>query len=230
MKSRRTAADNRVTPDAIADAGLELLNEVGLQGLTMRRIADRLGVAPPALYWHVENKQQLLDAMATVMFRRAMIGLEAPRQDQSFDDWAADWARRLRASLLRYRDGGKVFAGTAIADDLMYRTVELFLRALEDAGFGPRDAARGAHLLLHYTTGFVIEEQASRGLDYSGENPYAADAADGLRKKVDPQRYPLMAEVLDDLFVYDPTASFEHGLLVILAGLRCLARGQSARP
>ncbi len=227
MTARRTAADSRITPDAIADAGLELLNEVGLQGLTMRRIADRLGVAPPALYWHVENKQQLLDAMATVMFRRAMIGLEAPRQDESFDNWAADWARRLRSNLLRYRDGGKVFAGTAIADDLMYRTVELFLRALQDAGFGPRDAARCAHLLLHYTTGFVIEEQASMGLDYAGENPYAANATDGLRNKVDPQRYPLMSEVLDELFVSDPTASFEHGLSVILAGLRSLAAEQS---
>ncbi|WAJ46229.1 TetR/AcrR family transcriptional regulator C-terminal domain-containing protein [Mycobacterium sp. Aquia_216] len=227
MKPKRTEAPNRVTQDAIADAGLALLNEVGLQGLTMRKIADRLGVAPPALYWHIENKQELLDAMATVMFRRAMVGLEAPRKGESFDDWAADWARRLRTSLLRYRDGGRVFAGTAIADDLMYRTVELFLRALQDAGFAPREAARGAHLLLHYTTGFVIEEQASKGLDYDGGNPYAADATDGLRNKVDAQRYPLMAQVLDDLFVYDPTASFEHGLSVILAGLRSLAPRRS---
>jgi TetR/AcrR family tetracycline transcriptional repressor len=78
---------------------------------------------------------------------------------------------------LRYRDGGRVFAGTAIADDVMHRTVELFLRALQDAGFSPRDAARGALLLLHYTIGFVIEEQALMGLDYGGHNPYAADGS-----------------------------------------------------
>ena len=73
---------------------------------------------------------------------------------------------------------------------------------------------------MRYTTGLVIEEQAVLGLDYDGENPYAAAATSALRKKVDPQRYRLMTEVLDDLFLSYPTVSFEHGLSAIPAGLR----------
>ena len=54
----------------VADTALRLLNEVGLDGLTLRAIAKELGVQAPALYWHFKNKQALLDEMATVMYRR----------------------------------------------------------------------------------------------------------------------------------------------------------------
>jgi TetR/AcrR family tetracycline transcriptional repressor len=43
---------------------LDVLDEVGIDGLTVRLLAGRLGVKSPALYWHLRNKQELLDAMA----------------------------------------------------------------------------------------------------------------------------------------------------------------------
>jgi TetR/AcrR family tetracycline transcriptional repressor len=102
----------KLTAELIARAALDLLNEVGLDGLTMRVVAKRLDVQAAALYWHLKNKQQLLDAMAAIMFAEATDGLESPSRDTSWDDWAAGWAHRLRAALLRYRDGARVFAGT----------------------------------------------------------------------------------------------------------------------
>ena len=58
----------------VADTALKLLNEVGLDGLTLRAIAKELDVKAPALYWHFKDKQALLDEMATEMFRRMIAG------------------------------------------------------------------------------------------------------------------------------------------------------------
>src|SRR3954465_14337317 len=97
-----------INPGVIARTGLELLGEVGLEGLTMRVVADRLGVRAPTLYWHVKNKQHLLDAMAGVMFTESIDGLEAPRRDEPWRPWLAARARNLRRVLLRHRDGARV--------------------------------------------------------------------------------------------------------------------------
>ena len=93
---------------------LRLLNEVGLDGLTLRRVAKELNVQAPALYWHFKDKQALLDEMATAMLREMSArsgGARSPRIDLA---GAAGAGRHgaCAAALLRYRDGAKVFAGT----------------------------------------------------------------------------------------------------------------------
>ncbi|MBF6327746.1 TetR/AcrR family transcriptional regulator C-terminal domain-containing protein [Nocardia transvalensis] len=201
----------------VARAALELLNEVGLDGLTMRQVAARLNVQAAALYWHVENKRQLLDAMATTMYIDAVEGMEAPRRGESWQQWVIVWATRLRRTLLRYRDGARVFAGTATDDAAVYRTTELILRTLQDAGFSLRDAARGFPVVLHYVIGFTIEEQARMGLDYGNDNPYRPGH---LASSIDSQRFPLTAQAHPDLFAADTDTPFTDGLHVILTGLR----------
>ncbi|WP_327068260.1 TetR/AcrR family transcriptional regulator C-terminal domain-containing protein [Kitasatospora sp. NBC_01302] len=214
----------KITAEAIARAALEQLNESGLDGLTMRQVAQRLGVQVATLYWHLKNKRQLLDAMATVMMADASEGLEGPRREESWADWAADWARRLRVTMLRYRDGGRVFAGTATAGADQYRGTELMLRTLQDGGFAVRDAARSFPVILHFTVGFTIEEQARTGADYADEdNPYRANR---IFRDLDATRFPLSAEAHRDLFEEDTDAGFEHGLRIVIAGMSALHLGQ----
>ena len=55
---------------AVVQAALDVLNEDGMDGVTVRAVARRLGVQAPALYWHVKNKQELLDEMGTEIWRR----------------------------------------------------------------------------------------------------------------------------------------------------------------
>jgi TetR/AcrR family tetracycline transcriptional repressor len=216
-----------VTPDAIARTGLELLAETGLDGLTMRLVADRLGVRAPTLYWHVKNKQHLLDAMAAVMYAEAVEGLEAPRQSEPWSDWMAERARTLRRVLLRYRDGARVYAGTNLAGAELPRTMELALRTLLDAGFTLPDAARGFGALLHYTVGFTIEEQARQGVAYGEENPYEPER---LAVTFDAYRHPLAARAATEvIFVPDADTDFDHGLHLLLTGMQAsLSTGAAA--
>lgn len=204
----------KINRDAVALAALRLLDRVGLEGLTMRLVAKELDVQAPALYWHVKNKQELLDAMATLLFAEAAEGLEAPRRDQGWSDWLGGMTRQLRATLLRHRDGARVFAGSAVVDPLVQRTVELTLRTLLDAGFELHAAARGFPVLLHYTVGFCIEEQ-SRG-NYGADDPYAPEA---VAARLDPARYPLTAQVNAEMLNAVTDVDFEAGLRVVLAGL-----------
>ncbi|WP_433372312.1 TetR/AcrR family transcriptional regulator C-terminal domain-containing protein [Actinoplanes sp. CA-142083] len=202
----------KLTPDAIARAALKALNEVGLDGLTMRVLAKELGVQAPTLYWHVKNKQELLDAMADLLAAEAAEGLEAPRRDETWQEWLIAMAVRNRHTLLRYRDGARVAAGAYSAHPAVLRTIELILRTLQDAGFEPATAARAFPVILHYTIGFTIEEQARAGTAYE-RNPYAG----GLR--VDAERYPLTAGVAGDLYDEDTDANFEYGLRIVLSGM-----------
>ena len=76
-----------MTKDGIARAALGLLDRTGLDGLTMRLVAAELGVRAPTLYWHVKNKQELLDAIANLLVARANLGLEPSAPGQDWADW-----------------------------------------------------------------------------------------------------------------------------------------------
>ncbi|WP_408180737.1 TetR family transcriptional regulator, partial [Klebsiella pneumoniae] len=67
----------KLQPNTVIRAALDLLNEVGVDGLTTRKLAERLGVQQPALYWHFRNKRALLDALAEAMLAENHTGTVA---------------------------------------------------------------------------------------------------------------------------------------------------------
>jgi TetR/AcrR family tetracycline transcriptional repressor len=217
----------KLSTEVIARTALTLLAEVGLDGLTMRLVGKQLGVQASALYWHLKNKQELLDAMATIMFVEANENVEAPRRDEPWDEWIVQRSTNLRGVMLRYRDGARVMAGTNVTHSVTTRTTELVLRTLQDAGFPLEYAARTYPVVYHYTVGFTIEEQARLGLDYA-ENPYVEDK---LTTQFDAARFPVTASALPYLFDTNTDAGFEHGLRIILLGMRAgVSSPDSAAP
>lgn len=94
----------------VVTTSLRLLDEVGLAGLSMRRIATEIGVQPSALYWHFPNKQTILAALAD---RILVEKLGAPTQhehstEQHWQQELLDEALALREALLTYRDGAEL--------------------------------------------------------------------------------------------------------------------------
>src|SRR5262245_41268819 len=146
--------------ETVVRTALRLLDEVGFEGLTLRRIAAELGVQAPALYWHFKNKQELLDEMATTIFADAIGEFELTSEDATWSEWAAAYGRSLRQILLRHRDGAKISSRTYLTDTALYAPMELALRKFTDAGFSLRDAVVGLSTIYCYTVGFTIEEQA----------------------------------------------------------------------
>ncbi|MFI9047742.1 TetR/AcrR family transcriptional regulator C-terminal domain-containing protein [Streptomyces sp. NPDC053427] len=214
---------SRIDRKQVVETALRVLNEVGLEGLTLRRIAKDLNVQAPALYWHFKNKQELLDEMATEIFRRMVTPILAgigPGEDglgRTWQDAMFASARVLRRELLCYRDGGKVFSGTRMTDESYARPMEAFLGQLVAAGFTPGGAVRAWWTMYNFTIGLVIEEQS---IHPDPDNPQDRDPAYDLteRKRRVGERYPLAAAAGLEMFA-DVEASFETGLRIIVAGV-----------
>jgi len=144
-----------------------------MEGLTVRALAARLGVAAPALYWHFVSKQALLDEMATSAWRRVgdvMAGLPA---DLPWRETLATYAATVRSELLGHRDGAKAFSGTTLTDPAVVRRQEHTFTSLTRQGFSLEDAARALLLLHDFTIGFCVEEQSVIQAVASGDPRYS---------------------------------------------------------
>jgi TetR/AcrR family transcriptional regulator, tetracycline repressor protein len=192
----------------VIDAALKLLNEAGLEGLTLRRLAAVLDVQAPAIYWHFKNKQELLDEMATTAMRRGM-GEMPSSKTMSWEKWALSLGGNLRRIFLSYRDGARMISGTRLTDTSLYAPMESALLRLTKAGFSNYQAVVALSTIYSYVVGFVIEEQAA-----AGDAFFELDVRDA---RIDPAQ-PLAREAGKYLFTqYD--RRFTDGLKSIVAGL-----------
>jgi TetR/AcrR family tetracycline transcriptional repressor len=187
--------------EVLVETGLKLLDDVGLDGLTVRRLAAELGVQSPALYWHVKTKQELLDGMAGAIIKAA--GMGPPRDGETWQAWLRRRARAYRKSLLAHRDGARLIAAARRAPDAML-DFESELAAMVRLGFTPELALRTIMTIADYTNGFVLQEQAPIG------PPSEADRA-ALAEM------PTLAAAADAGY-REPDAAYEHGLDVLVAG------------
>ncbi|MFI0036101.1 TetR/AcrR family transcriptional regulator [Streptomyces mutabilis] len=205
---RRAPLDRR----RVADTALKLLNEVGLDGLTLRTIARELDVKAPALYWHFKDKQALLDELATEMYRRMVAGTPLDPAD-TWRERLLKANRGLRAALLGYRDGAKVFSGSRFTGLVHAEQMEDSLRLFTAAGLTLAQAVRATTTSYAFTLGFVTEEQGVQ--PFPGERREGYDLDERARLMAD---YPLTAQAGAEIFT-DYDRHFEEGLALVIAGI-----------
>ncbi|MFF1395184.1 TetR/AcrR family transcriptional regulator [Streptomyces sp. NPDC058287] len=196
----------------VVDTALRLLDDVGLDGLTLRAIAKELNVQAPALYWHFKNKQELLDEMATEMYRR-MTAADPLTPDATWRERLLTSNRGLRTALLSHCDGAKVFSGSRFTGTLHAVEMERTLRLFTDAGFTLTQAVRATTTAYMYTLGFVTEEQGVQPLP--GERREGYDIDERARRMAD---FPLSAAAGAEIFE-NYEQHFEDGLALVIAGI-----------
>lgn len=204
--------------DVIVDAAFGVLDEQGIDGLTVRAVADRLQVKAPALYWHVRNKQQLLDEMGTRVWRQIAATATDPDGAPSWWDACLAYARSARAGLLAHRDGARSFSGTYLTDDTVLVDQERRLSWMRDQGFSVEAAVDIFVLLTGFVVGYCIEEQERQ---QAPDDRYSLAWRD---TRVGVQEHPLVAAAGRRLFG-DPDAHFEGLVRVLLAGIATLRDG-----
>ncbi|MFF7469643.1 TetR/AcrR family transcriptional regulator C-terminal domain-containing protein [Streptomyces sp. NPDC008092] len=205
---RRAPLDRR----RVADTALRLLNEAGLEGLTLRAIARELDVKAPALYWHFKDKQALLDEMATEMYRR-MVAVTRLDPAGTWQDGLRTVSGGLRTALLGYRDGAKVYSGSRFTGIDHAPEQEAYLHVMTEAGFTLAQAAQAGTTTNAYTIGFVIEEQGVEPLP--GERREGYDIDERARVLAD---FPLSAAAGRELFT-DYDRQFDEGLELVITGI-----------
>lgn len=178
---------------AVVREALTLLDEVGLDGVSTRALARRLGVEQPSLYWHFKNKQELLAAMAAAALERHD-GLPLPLTGDDWRSWFLENYRSFRDALLAHRDGARLHAGSVPDGASRERLLQKFAFLIE-AGVAEQDAITGMLAASRFTVGSALEQQADAGSD---DPPAAAGEH-------------LVAPTHDQ--------AFEAGLLMLMTGL-----------
>src|SRR3954451_20623568 len=148
-----------ISRNDVVRAAIEVLDDEGLAGLTLRGVAARLGVSAPTLYWHVKDKRHLLDLVADQVLADQPESSRGPRPGESVWEWLAESTRLRRALLLAHRDSVQVVAGNRPTEEAL-PGIERTLRVLVDAGLEPGEAVRVLTALGSFLLGDALETQA----------------------------------------------------------------------
>ncbi|NRP21252.1 Tetracycline repressor protein class E [Ensifer adhaerens] len=152
--------DPPLSLDRIVATAVELLDAEGVDGLKMRRLADRLGAGAMSLYWHVDNKEEVFDLALD-----AVLEYRGPLQADEPEDWRSDVVHLLqdwRASMLRHPWSASLLSRRALGPNILNR-LELLGKILSRAGVADADLNVAIWSLWNYVMGATIT-RASFGL------------------------------------------------------------------
>jgi TetR/AcrR family tetracycline transcriptional repressor len=196
-------AGGRLDPGAVIRTALDLLDEKGLDALSTRAVADRLGVRMNTVLWHVKTKARMLELMADAVLG----GIPLDDLPASPDERVRELARRYRRALLAHRDGAALVAGTYAAEPHTLRFADTLVGALLEGGRDEREAAWTTWTVVYFALGLAQEEQAAEHR--------APDA--GLANAVSETAHPALHRVLGHLAPGTFDERFAYGLTAILA-------------
>jgi AcrR family transcriptional regulator len=222
--ARQRPARAPLSREAIVDAALRLMDREGAAGLSMRRVADELGTGPASLYWHVANKDALIDLLID------RVAGEVPLPDPDPDRWQdqlRDWLVGVRRVFDRHPGVAALTLGRIPTGPNVLRWAEWTLALLRGAGIPDRIAAFAGDLLGLYLGATGYEAALPPMTSVTGEPLTPEEAAATVRDyfaSLPADQFPNVLATLDDLFGGGPDERFELGLDVILRGLASYAR------
>jgi len=206
----------------IVQAALGLLDDVGLNGLTMRNLAKKLGVKAASLYWHVHNKRDLLGLLADEI----CAPMREPDRTLPWRDQLEMLGNEYRRVLLAHRDAARVLASSgAPSGPHRLRLTEIVFRTLLDAGFDHRDAAYAGFLLNDYVTMFVLEETREMNAEAENDSEDASSSVQDWVKALPLHEYPSVIALADYLTEPDVEERFRFGVEILADGLEIRLSG-----
>jgi AcrR family transcriptional regulator len=220
FRDRRPRLRRQLDRPRVVAAALQLLDEVGLDGLTMRRLAQQLGVTAASLYRHVRDKDELLVLLGDEISGQVpLIDSHAPWQQA-----LREAAYAVRRALLAHRDAPRVLASTAPAGRQRLRHIDAVLGLLLAAGFSDRDAAWAAYHFNNLVTEAVADEVrvATAAADAGRSRGELMAEARAQLRELAPDEFPNLTRLAEYVATEDPEALFEFGVRLLLRALESL--------
>jgi TetR/AcrR family tetracycline transcriptional repressor len=213
-RAARRVPRNTLSRAGIVDAALAFIDADGLEAVTMPKLAQRLGVGTMSLYRHVQDKDDLIEAVA----ERVMRDIQVPAGDA--DDWegrVVGYLRALRNAALTHPALSRILAERGLTIGPVFDQLEELHGILVAAGFRETDAVRTFYSLLTYVFGFVIWElprvHLQPGWAYTDAWNAGIDA-------LDPADYPNLHALRQTLTTSASSEQFEYGLQHLVRSLR----------
>jgi len=213
VSAARTTTD-RLTRAVVLREALALLDDEGFEALTMRRLSERLGVVPMALYRHVANKDDLI--LGVIDLAVSLVPIPSP--DLDWRSGLHQLAHSIRHTMLEHPGiVGPVVTQPALG---MHALVigEYGLAVMRTAGFAPEHADRGPNAVLTYVLGFVALEVPRLGLLENARRGIP-NGLDIVYDQLPIEIFPHTVEVRPRAEELVSEAQFEYGLHCILDGI-----------
>ncbi|MDN3055129.1 TetR/AcrR family transcriptional regulator C-terminal domain-containing protein [Streptomyces sp. SRF1] len=202
----------QLSHERIIATAVELLDRDGVQKLSMRRLAERLGAHATSLYWHVATKDDVLDLALDAVFAE----LDLP--DEHSASWQGDveaFMTGLRSVLLRHPWAAALAGSRPLLGPHALRSSEFAYTALATGGFDGVHLSAAAATITHYVIGSASSEAVWRKRSDEAATRSAVDAH--LRAHID--EYPTLAGHFPLLEEDDWDAHFHRGMRLLLTGL-----------
>ena len=214
-----------ITQEAIVETALRILDGEGLDGLSMRRIAEELDTGAASLYWHVGSKDGLLDLVLDQVIGEGNVPDPDPGKWQ---DQIKQVARDQRAASLRHPWVVRVSIGRIPMGPNALRYSERILAILRAGGLPPHLAVQGYLLLSATVHGFTIDETGVDDSPAAADSPLPIDP-DDLQQVANMARdyvaslpaeaFPNMTALADEFAFSDPAERFELLIDIFVDGL-----------
>ncbi|WP_082480929.1 TetR/AcrR family transcriptional regulator C-terminal domain-containing protein [Rathayibacter sp. Leaf299] len=220
--TEQTPRRPRLNRETVLRAGVALADEVGIDGFTMRTLAERLEVVPMALYKHVQNREHLLDGMVDLVWSEVAL----PDAARGWKPAMRERAASLRAALTRHRWAVGLMEAHGRPGSENLRQHDAMMGCLRESGFSFRTTVHVTSLLDAYVYGFALQ-QKTLSFETPEESAEAAAATHRDQPAEAAALYPYLMEVVVELARegYDYDAEFETGLDVLLDGVEVLRAG-----
>jgi AcrR family transcriptional regulator len=216
----------QLTRQRVVTEALAVIAEDGVQALTMRHLAARLGVVPGALYHHVGNKQQLQDLLLDGVLAEIDLHL----------DPSLSWAGQLKILAHRLRVVLEAHPGVAAIlktrDPLGPHSLalaEALLAPLQAAGFADREAGLAFSLLVDYTVGFAVSSTPTSVNEQRVRDAAIRGQLHEFFRSLPPDRFPALVALGEHVWLDNRDERFTAGLQVLVDGLEH-ARRSPHRP
>jgi AcrR family transcriptional regulator len=218
---RRSPAGRKatLTTEAIVTAAIEVLDEGGVAGLSMRRVAEHLGTGAASLYAHVSGKEELLELVYDALV--GQVGLVEPDP--------ATWREQLRQVmtdfhdvLVSHTDAALAGLGRIPTSPQTMAAAEVLAGIMRAGGLSPKVVALGLDQLVLYVSATAFEDGLfRRGMDEEEMLRYYA-GVHAFYASLPADRYPVLASIAPDMTGHDDVERFNFGLDVLISGLEAV--------
>jgi TetR/AcrR family tetracycline transcriptional repressor len=212
--------------DEVIQGALDLLEEHGMEGLTMRRLAKALGVQAGAIYWHFKDRQDLEDAMADDLLK----GVTEPKPTGRWDQQVAELTRRITRGLMARRHSAQLIQRALKPGPHGLAASEALIHAVRAWRQDEEITMWATSVIGYFVLGYVTDVQATEEAKARGMVSIARD----MIKKLDKKAFPEITALGEQSFEHMMTTRshqtrFDFGLEVMLRGLKAAARSAPKR-
>ncbi|MGN9842449.1 TetR/AcrR family transcriptional regulator C-terminal domain-containing protein [Nonomuraea sp. H19] len=223
-KSRKPVQPKRqLSQELIVETGLRIMDAEGLDGLSMRRVAQELDTGPASLYAHVANKDELLE----LIYDRVLGEIVLPERDPGrWKEQLRGYAMEVHRVLGAHADVARAALANVPTGENSVRAGEFIFGLLVEAGMPPREASLAMDRISLYVVGDAYEgslhfaRMRAAGMTEPREyfESFAGQIATYYRA-LPPERFPHLTKYIDELIADDGEARFAYGLELLLDGL-----------